>query len=178
MNKEHLIISETHKPFWQKLIAALCFTVIFGIIISFFLYNIFDLSSFKAVGTMTEGIIYLTGIGIGFSRHKKVYIDLKESKFRATTEVGPFKIGKWTTIKNYEYVSIFHQLLSDGSYIFEVNLWYDKNKHFQLYEKNNFEDALTVAYHLSEELNTDLLDATIANDYKWIDKEALKLNAT
>ena len=33
---------------------------------------------------------------------------------------------------------------------------------------------MEIAYNLSEELDIDLLDATIKNDYKWIDKEKLK----
>ncbi|WP_452227335.1 hypothetical protein [Lacinutrix cladophorae] len=177
MKENILCVSESPKPLWETIIAAFAFTAAFGIIVASLLYKFFNLSNFKAVGAMTEGVIYLVGIGVGFSRYKKIYVDLKNSKFRATTEVGPIKIGKWVTIKNYEYVSIFLQLLADGSYIFEVNLWYNKNKHFKLYEKNNFEDALAVAYDLSEELNIDLLDATIANDYKWIDKEALKQKA-
>ena len=178
MNKEHLIVSETPRPFWQILIAALCFTTVFGIIVSSFLYKFFDLNSFKSVGKMTEGIIYLLGIGIGFSRQKKVYVNLKESKFKSTIEVGPFKVGKWKTINNYEYVSIFFDPSKSESEIFEVNLWYDKNKHFELFAESNFEDAISVGFDVSEELNIDLLDATIANDYKWIDKEELKRNKT
>lgn len=174
MKEDYISIAETPKPLWQTIIAALAFTAALGIIIASFLYNIFNLSNFKAIATMTESVIYLTAIGIGFSRQKRIYVDIKASKFKTATEIGPFKIGKWTTINNYEYVSIFLQLLADGTYIFEVNLWYNNNKHFKLYEKDNFEDALNIAYNLSEELNIDLLDATIANDYKWIDKEALK----
>ena len=44
-----------------------------------------------------------------------------------------------------------------------------------MYERNSFEDAITVGYYLSEELNIDLLDATVPNDFKWIDKEEWKL---
>ncbi|MBQ0768743.1 MAG: hypothetical protein KBT58_05590, partial [Bizionia sp.] len=103
-----------------------------------------------------------------------IYIDLEKSKFRSTKEIGPIKIGRWVKIENYEYVSIFTKRLNNGGLTFNVNLWYNTNRHFTLYSEPNFESAIEIAYNLSEELNIDLLDATIANDYKWIDKEALK----
>ncbi|MFD2822679.1 hypothetical protein ACFS5M_03300 [Lacinutrix iliipiscaria] len=177
MDDSNIIIAGAKKPFWQLIIAALCFTAVIAIISSSVLYNYFNLNSFKKIGTLTEVIIYLIGIGIGFSSQKRIYVNLKTSKFRSTREVGPIKVGRWKTIKNYEYVSIFHQPLTNGAYVFEVNLWYNGNKHFELYSENNFKSALEVGYDLSEELNIDLLDATIPNDYKWIDKEALKQNA-
>lgn len=123
-------------------------------------------------------IPFFIAAGIALCSRKRVYINLKESKFKSTVEVGPFKVGKWKTINNYEYVSIFFDPSKSSSEIFEVNLWYDKNKHFELYAENNFEDAISVGFDISEKLNIDLLDATIANDYKWIDKEELKQNKT
>ncbi|MGB1307292.1 MAG: hypothetical protein ACPG6B_00175 [Oceanihabitans sp.] len=174
MNNNLLVVSETKKPFWKLILAALCFTAIFGIILASVLYNFFILNSFKSIANLTEILIYLAAIGIGLSSHKKVYINLKQSKFRPTIEVGPIKVGKWVTIKNYEYVSVFHQLLVNGSYVFEVNLWYNNNKHFKLYEKNSFNEAMALGYEISEELNIELLDATVPNNYTWVDKEELK----
>lgn len=84
--------------------------------------------------------------------YKKVYIDIKNSKFKPSIEVGFIKIGKWKTINNYEYVSIFFDPSKSESEIFEVNLWYDRNKHFELYTRNNFEDAVSVGFDISEEL--------------------------
>jgi len=61
-----------------------------------------------------------------------------------------------------------------GKKIFEVNLWYDKNKHWELYEKHDFAEAFAIGFEISELLNIDLLDATKPNNYKWVDKESLK----
>ena len=72
------------------------------------------------------------------------------------------------------HVSIFHEHLIDGRKIFEVNLWYDRNKHWELYEKYTFEDAFAIGYEISEVLNIGLLDATKPNNYRRVDKEALK----
>ena len=174
MEKRPIIISERKRPFWQLIVAAVCFTVaialILGTLIPFFIdTNIFD--------NYPKGFFipfYLTMYATYLSANRCIYIDIEKSKFRKTKEVGPIKIGGWTTIKNYEYVSLFTERLRDGRVSFSVNLWYNNNHHFTLYDEYDFESALEIAYNLSEELNIDLLDATIANDYKWIDKEALK----
>ena len=54
--------------------------------------------------------------------------------------------------------------------MFEVNLWYDRVKRIELYERDNYMDAFRIGFHMSEKLNIDLLDATVPNNNKWIDK--------
>lgn len=174
--KGSIIISEKNRPFWQLPIAALFFTASFAMLfISLYILN----WSFDAFIDMVYGLeftVLLSLIGIGFCSQKRIYIDLEKSRFKPTLEIGFIKIGKWTTIYDYEYVSVFYDPSKGESNQFEVNLWYDRNKHFELYSRNNFEDAMSVGYDLSEQLNIDLLDATVRNDQKWIDKEALKAN--
>ena len=106
---------------------------------------------------------------IFFNLERKVYINLKKLKFRPTTVFFNWHWGNWKTIKDPEYVSIFYPNLSVRSY--KVNLWYDKKRHWELYEKNDFDDAFKVAFEISELLNIDLLDATVPKDYRWVDKE-------
>ena len=174
MTKQGIIISETKRPFWQLIIAALFFTFSF-FIVALSLYDA-NWSFTKLTSTVhrLDLAVLMAIVGSGFCSHKCVYIDLEHSRFKPTLEIGFIKIGKWKTINNYQYVSVFYDPSKGESHQFEVNLWYDQNKHFELYSRNNFEDAMTVAYNLSEELQIDLLDATIKNDYKWINKEELK----
>ena len=172
-----IIISESKRPYWQLVIAALLLTFAFYVL----LISCLDISwSFKDVLPMAhslEFVVFISAIAIGFCSHKCVYIDIENSRFKPTMEIGFIKIGKWKTIKNYKYVSVFYDPSKSESEQFEVNLWYDQNKHFELYTRNNFRDAMQIAYNLSEELEIDLLDASIKNDYKWIDKEELKQQA-
>lgn len=172
--KESIIVSEKMRPLWQRLLASLFFTAA----ISFLAYGLYKANwtddNIIGIGHHIKSCIYLMGFGIALSFHQSVYINLKESKFRATIEIGPIKLGQWKTIHKYEYVSIFHQPLTDGEKIFEVNLWYDKNKHWQLYEKHDYKEAFTIGFEISDLLNINLLDATIPNDYKWIDKKTSK----
>ena len=174
MKNDNIIISERPRSFWQIPLASLFFTAAIGLLV-FTLYKMHwrdnELINF---GHTLSDVFYLVAIGVTFCFQKSVYVDLKNSKFRSTFEIGPIKIGQWKTITDYEYVSVFHQPLKNGGKTFEVNLWYDKNKHWELYRKNSSVDAFLIAHDLSEQLKIDLLDATIPNDYKWIDKHATK----
>ena len=178
MKNSNIIVSERNRPFWQIVIASLFFAFAF-VLLGFSLYNAdWKDGSLKDLRHNLKSVICLVGFGIGFSFQKSVYIDIDKSKFRSTFEIGPIKLGQWKTINNYEYVSVFNQPQVDGNNVFEVNLWYDKNKHWELYEKYDFEEAFLIGYKISEQLNIDLLDATIPNDYKWVDKVELKQNVS
>ncbi|GAA4966393.1 hypothetical protein [Algibacter aquimarinus] len=170
--EQNIIVSEKQRPLWQRILAALFFTAA----IAFLAYTLFTANwnddSLIYIGHNIKSFIYLVGFGVVFSFHKSVYIDIKNSKFRSTIEIGPIKLGQWKIISNYEYVSIFHQPISNGDKIFEVNLWYDRNKHWELYEKHDYKEAFLIGYKIAELLKIDILDATIPNDYKWVDKEA------
>lgn len=172
--KPNIIISESDRPIWQIPIAALFFTIASGLIIfSNYKWATADVS-ISFIFSNFEFAAYLTFAGIGFCSKKSIYVDISNSRFRPTIGVGPLKFGRWQTIKNYQYVSVFHQPLKNGDYIFEVNLWYDNNKHFELYEENDYKEAFLIGYELSEQLNIDLLDATVPNDFKWVDKDEWK----
>lgn len=173
MDSKHIIISENPRPLWQIAIASLFFTAAFAILILFF-YQKWSNVDGKSIKRLVDALCYLIVFGITFSFKKSVYIDIKKSKFRSTFEIGPIKLGQWQTINNYEYVSIFHQPLKDGNKIFELNLWYNDNQHWELYEKNDFREAFLIGYEISEILQIDILDATVPNDYKWIDKKHFK----
>lgn len=172
--ENNIIVSEKQRPLWQRLIASLFFTAA----ISLLLYTVFkanwtDENSIN-IGHNIKSVIYLISFGIAFSFHQSVYINIKQSKFRSTIEIAPIKLGQWKAINNYEYVSIFHQPLDDGNKIFEVNLWYDRNKHWELYEKYNYKEAFLIGFEISDLLDIGLLDATVPNNYKWVDKKTSK----
>jgi len=113
-------------------------------------------------------------LGFGFSSIKNVLFDLKNNKYKDEYAVGPIKFGRWKKLPKIKYVSLFKQPLKDGNYIFEVNLWYKRNKHFNIYKNNYFETALEMAFYIASKLNIKLLDATKANDYKYLDMGELK----
>lgn len=172
MENDLIIISERNRPYYQTILSALLFTAAVAYFI-FYVYNAYwSDNTIRAIGYNFEVVIYLFGAGVAFSFQKSIYINLKALQFRSTFEIGPIKLGKWKTVPNPQYVSIFKQPLVDGNHIFEVNLWYQKNKHWELYEKHDYVEAYKIGFELAEELNIDLLDATTPNNFKWVDKLA------
>ena len=169
--KSELIISEANRPMWQTIVAAFLYTATLALIFISFYNTKWEYNSLLYSAKKMKGVILVLIAAVSFSSIKKVYVDLENSKFRSTFEVLFIKFGKWKTINNYEYVSVFHQPLKGGNYIYEVNLWYDRNKHLKLYEQYNYTEAFKIGYLLSEKLKIDLLDATVPNDYKWVDKD-------
>lgn len=175
MKDTNIIVSETNRPYWKLVLAALVFTTVIYLI--FGDYKNFQLGEaylIQFVENKLFAIIMLTAAGVILSTHKKVYIDISQSRFKPTTEIGFLKFGRWQTIRNYDYISVFYNRVTRDGECFIVNLWYDTNQYFELYSRDNFEDAVSVAFDLSEVLNIDLLGATVPDDFKWIDKDALK----
>ena len=155
------------------IVAALLFTTAIAVFVKCFVIS--DLSNFTSKNFI--GIFNIIGFlvitGIGFCSVKKVYIDLEHSRFKPAIEVLGIKIGRWRTIHSYEYISVFFQHLSDGGYTYEVNLWYDRNKHMELYKSEDVKEAFDFAFNVSEQLKVDLLDATL-KESKWVDKVTLR----
>ena len=169
--KPNIIISESARPIWQIPIAALFFSAA-TLIVLFALYHIgFSEKELIMFLHRIEPSIYLITIGIGFTLTKSIHIDIENSRFRPTFNIGPINLGHGKSLKITNMLSVFHQPTRGGDYIFEVNLWYDNNKHFELYEENDYKEAFLIGYELSEQLNIDLLDATEPNNFKWVDKD-------
>ncbi|WP_338732462.1 hypothetical protein [Mangrovimonas cancribranchiae] len=173
MKNNDIIVSERNRPYWQIILASLCFTGAFAIILSFMLQFFINNTIIQLFAEQLFISFYLIPVAIGYSSQKRIYIDLKNSKLKPTYEIGPIKIGAWKTIKNYDYVSVFKQLLSDGSYTYQVNLWYNSNRHLELYERQSITDAFIVGFELSEQLNINLLNA-VKHPYEWVDKDNWK----
>jgi hypothetical protein len=117
-------------------------------------------------------IFILTFLAIYFSYTINCHFDFENKRFKREFALGVFKYGKWIPLPKFDYVSLF--AINESK--FHINLWNSKNKHWDLYEKFNYKDAFRIAFELSELLNIKLLDATIANDFKWIDKKATTKN--
>lgn len=171
MKNDKIFIAGGRRPLWQVLIAAVLFTIGFFIFVTLSYYGYQQRTLFKGVAHGLEMFIYFSGAATAFTFTRGIQIDAQNSKFKNTFEIGPLKFGEWKKIPNPEYVSVFQQPMSNGDYIFEVNLWYDTNKHWELYTNTDYRDAFLIGFDLSEQLGVDLLDATTPNDYKWIDKE-------
>lgn len=170
MEKEKIIIADTRRPFWQLLIAAAFFTFSIYVFCIYFLNMPSSDKVHKHTAPLEVGIFSIA-MGVWFCNKRGIHIKPLTKEFRATFEIGPLVFGQWKKIPNPEYISIFQQPLTNGDYIFEVNLWYNTNKHWQLYANKDHRTVFLMGFDLSEQLNIELLDATNPNDFKWIDKD-------
>lgn len=163
---------ERQNSLFFRVIAALFYTTSIGLIIYFFssmkfsaeekyLYAHFDL--LKIIFPLLFFAVYC-------SYTINCYFDFEKKLFKREFSIGIFNYGKWKALPQIDYISLF----AVNQNTFQVNLWNNKNKHWDLYEEFNYEDAFKIAFELSELLNIDLLDATIPGNFKWVNKTASK----
>ena len=167
MTQKEIIISQGNRPFWQIILAALFFT---GMVTSLYYFsttfNIFDSEeNVKFSLHFLQIAIFLFFGGTFFSSVRDYHFNFQENKYKILFCVGPIKIGRWKSFKSLEYISVF----KSSSNIYEINLWYDKNKHFNISKYKQEEFALFAGKELAKKLNIDLLDATNPFSKKWVD---------
>jgi hypothetical protein len=175
INAKEIVVSEGKKPLWKIIIAAFLFTVSLFIFIYYF-YLLFDLGSkiqikiIKGISSNISLSVYAFLGAISLSKVKTIYIDLENEKLRTEHSVGIFKVNYFSVIPELEYVSVF---LNPQNGIFEVNLWYKGNRHYNVFNFEEFKPAFNFGLLFSNKLNIDLLDATEKGNFKWIDKSKL-----
>ena len=146
MIKQNVFISEGNRPLWHRIIAALCYTLLLVCL-------------YKFVVEPNTGWLYaasmLFSTGLTFSVIRDYHFDFEEKRYKIEHCVGPIKLGKWKNFNQLEYVSIF----KNGKGYYEVNLWYNTNKRFNITTLDNFQDCFDIGKSIAEKLNIDFLDA-------------------
>lgn len=174
MQKKNIIICEGNRPLWQNIIAALNYTAGFVFLYLFLKLFRFDLESLRgSIGVLILSFLGFSG-GFALSYVNNIILDLNNRQFKNEYVVSFIKIGKWQKLPNILYISVFKQLLENRNYIFKVNVWHQKNKHFTIYESFNYESALEMGFHISNKLEVKLLDATKPNNYKYLSTQEVK----
>lgn len=167
MKKEEVIISQGHRPLWHNIMAAFFYTLVAFCIIFFFINFEFSLESQYAIQQMDYihiAVFALSG-AFYFSIIQTYYFNFSDNTYKHERSYIFVKLGKWKTMPLLEYISVFKK--EEGLY--EVNLWHLGNKHFKIYEMFDEEEAMNIGKQLATTLQLDLLDATVANDSKWIE---------
>ncbi|MGH2666255.1 hypothetical protein [Flavobacterium sp.] len=170
-NQNLIIVSEGKKPFWQTVIAALLFMASIVFLFNFF-YDLYvsgiaaeTKTTKRVIGYLKLSLFAFFG-GLKFSLIKTLFIDSEREKLKTEYRVGIFKVNYYSEIPQLEYVSVFKNSQKE---IFEVNLWYKGNKHFNVSNYEELQAALDFGIVFSKKLNLDLLDATEKGNSKWIE---------
>lgn len=171
---KNLIISEGNRPFWQIIVATLCYTLA-AILLAMFFFGYQPLSEQSINATRDFSFLYIGVLcisqGILFSVVKNLHFDLGNRKMKEEYQVGPIKTGKWRNLPDIEYVSVFRQPKADGSFIFEANLWYKGNKHFNIYQNTHKDTVMLMGTNVAKILRLRLWDATVPQQGHWVELE-------
>lgn len=173
-NRE-IVVSEGKRPFWQIVIAAFFYTATLFLLFYCF-YLLFqmtgddDVSKVKGASFFLQLAAYVFAAGLSFSVVKTVYVNTTNKKLRTELSVGIIKVNYYSRIPELEYVSVFRNPQTDK---YEVNLWCQGNKHYNIFEFDEFKPAFDFGLQYSNKLNIDLLDASERGNFKWIDKSEL-----
>jgi len=117
--------------------------------------------------------------GMRYFYTSRFYFDRTNFRYKHVDGYGPFKSGTWKSIGTIEYVSVFRQFYADQewenekdiSIAYDVNLWYNENRCITLTSYNDSESAFKFARRLAIQLQINLLDATVPNDYQWVENK-------
>ena len=167
MKKNNVLISEGNRPWWQIIIAALAFTGALVFLYMFFTKVDLTESSKKLRSTISllEVAIFLIINGIAFSVVRDYHFDFQNKQYKILYCLGPLQIGKWQSFKKLEYISVF----KNGKDLYEVNLWYNTNKRFNISTTNNLDAAFEGGKEIAKKLAIDMVDASDPHNSKWVD---------
>jgi len=162
MGKEDVFISQGKRPIWHQILAAASFTIV---IIGVYLF-IKEIE----VGKISEAPVFLMVfcflLGVRYSVVNNYYFDFEKKQYKIEKTIGPIRYGYWKDFQLLEYVSVFLNAKS----LYEINLWYNRNKHFNIGTIDDFKLAIKQGKMIAKKLDIDLLDAaTDPRDSKWVD---------
>ena len=169
MEDKDVYISNGKRPLWQLLIAAALYAASFYFVYMFVVrYQVSIGKNNKGLAGLMEIAIFCFAGGVGFSRVVDYRFDLKEKKYRIIYNFGFVRLGKTYTFDSIDYIAVYFNRTTD---VYEVNLWYNKNKHFALVLYEDDKSALDAGKALAIKLTVDLWDATDPQNGDWIELE-------
>lgn len=172
-SKKEIIISQGRRPYWQLIIAAFFYAMSFFVLakcVRLFPENMNSSNGAKGIGALFQLSTLFFVIALKMSAIKTLFINLEKEKLKTQFSVGLISVNYYSKIPELEYVSVFKNLEAE---IFEVNLWYKGNKHFNVTNFVELQPAFDFGLFFSNKLNIDLLDATEKGNSNWIDKEKI-----
>jgi len=168
LEKNEIVIHQGKRHFLEIVLGSIFFAIfIFLILEAFYLW--FEYQNFDLFLLLTRNLLASSGfllvMGLTFTLTKSIIINPSSEKLISIYSVGVFSKRTESKIPELNYISIFKNSKDE----FEVNLWYEKNKHYKMYVFEKFDEALELGKQLSNRLNIDLLNATKKGDFKWIE---------
>ena len=171
-NDFELIIAEGKIPIWRLLVSVVFFSALIWLFVQhirMFYYAGFNEETFTVFSKSLGSIAYCLAGGTAFAISKTVLIDVDRDLLISRYNVGMISKDVKSSVPKLEYVSVF----LDEKQEYQVNLWYIGNKHYNMYSFDEKKTAFTLANHVANKLNINLLDATERGNNKWIETTKL-----
>ncbi|MEZ4853241.1 hypothetical protein [Flavobacterium sp.] len=169
MNNDNFVISEGKRPVFHLILATLLFGVsvvcLYLFITELLAVDTTNVKKSQVPTGFLELTIFAFIFGLNFSKITTIYIDLKQQILRTEYKVAFFKMNTKQKIKNLGYISVF----KNDNLQFEVNLWYDTNKHCKMFLYTNKQDAIACGKQFAQRMKIDLLNATEKGNFFWVD---------
>ena len=168
LQKNEILISQNKRPAWHFILGGLFYLAAFGLAFYAF-YSLYtapeDYSYEKDLGGNLTIALLAFVAGLGSSIVRTRYLNLENEKLQTEFRLWFLKIRVQSSMPKLEYVSVFK---NEGAEVYEVNLWYEGNHHFNVEDFDEAEPAFAFGSQFSEKLNLKLLDATVKGNSKWI----------
>ncbi len=168
IHQNEILISQNKRPFWHFILGGLFYLAAIGLTVYAF-YQLYafpeDYSYEKDLGGNLTIALLAFVAGLGSSIVRTRYLNLEKEKLQTEFRLWFLKIRVQSSMPQLKYVSVFN---NTGAEQFEVNLWYEGNKHFNIMDFDEVEPAFDYGRQFSEKLDLKLLDATEKGNSKWI----------
>ena len=166
MEYKDIYVSNGKRPLWQTIIAAMLFTASLYFFYLFFTRFSTDVEeNYKGLGASIEVAIFCIAGAIGFSRVVDYKFNLKDRSYRIIYNFGLLNFGKDYQFESIDYIAVYN---NSDSNVIEVNLWYNKNKHFTMSVFDNANSGIEAAQLIAKKLNIDVWDATNPRNGFWL----------
>jgi len=103
-----------------------------------------------------------------------IEINPEKKQFRKINSLFGLTIGRWKNLPSIEYVSVFKTVKNSrlrvrtaetthGFTVYKINLFYNQNKHLEVYTTEDKKEAFIIANHFAESFKIKVFDAIINN---------------
>ncbi|MDT0555633.1 hypothetical protein [Patiriisocius hiemis] len=144
--------------------------IVFSIVISLF-------SFYALIQGNLFGLVLLA-VGLRLGVREGIEMEVEGVKYRKIYSIFGINLGFWRDLPEIEYISLFKTTRKTrsrvitaeatlGFVVYRVNLFYEKNKHIQVYESDDRANSLEIAKHIATVLDVDIWDAS-KEEQEWL----------
>jgi len=176
MNSDLVIISQSKKELWKRVMASFAFTLSIWYVVLF----IVEFSNYQKITNIKipyfiwyhsnyffVAFVWLVWYSIRKVKIKQVVFDLNEKKYRKESVIGPFLFKKqWENLSEFDYISVYSDRIEGD---FELHLWFKGNKRIRLFESDNWAELFYLGYQSVNKLNIEFYNSLHKDDKFWVD---------